>query len=111
MFSRNFSTAKEFFSNLLQNVPPKYLENVDTRFHFDISEEGGGQFTVAAKDGNLEVQEGLVGEPKCVVSAKNKNFIALLKGELNPMMAVFSGKVKISNTSEVLKYAKMFGMA
>ncbi len=104
-------TAKEFITTLPQNVPQKYLENVDTCFHFDISEEGGGQFTLTAKDGKLDVQEGIVGESKCVVSAKNKNFMALVRGELNPMMAVFSGKLKISNTSEVLKYAKMFGLA
>jgi hypothetical protein len=83
-------SAKDFITTLPQSVPQEYLEDVDTNFHFDIAGEGGGQFSV-------------------IVKAKEENFIKLLRGELNPMMAVFSGKLKVSNPGEIMKYAKIFG--
>jgi putative sterol carrier protein len=102
--------ARDFLTTLPQSVPEEWLQEVDTNFHFDIEGEGGGQFSVIVKGNKMEVFEHFEGEPKCKITAKEKNFIALLRGELNPMMAVFSGKLKISNTAEVLKYAKLFGI-
>ena len=37
----------------------------------------------------------------CTIAATEENFTALLKGELNPMMAVMTGKVKISGDMSV----------
>lgn len=34
-------------------------------------------------------------EADCVVSTSMENFLALVKGDLNPMMAVMMGKIKI----------------
>ncbi len=102
--------AKDFITSLPETVNPEWLKAVDTNFHFDIEGDGGGQFSVIVKDNKMEVFEHFEGEPKCKVTAKEKNFIALLRGELNPMMAVFTGKLKISNTAEIMKYAKLFGI-
>ncbi len=102
--------AKDFILSLPDTVKPEWLNDVDTNFHFDIDGDGGGQFSVIVKDNKMEVFEQFEGEPKCKVTAKEKNFIALLRGELNPMMAVFTGKLKISNTAEIMKYAKLFGI-
>jgi putative sterol carrier protein len=108
--ARNIKSAREFFTTFPQYVPYEYLQGVNTNFHFDIEGEGGGQYSVVVKDNKLDVYEGFEGEAKCTVKAKEENFLKLLRGELNPMMAMFSGKVKISNTGEVMKYAKMFGL-
>ncbi len=106
----NVSSAREFITALPAKTPAAYLEGVETNFHFDIEGDGGGQFSVIVKDGAMNVHEGFVGTPSCTVGAKEKNFLSLLRGELNPMMAVFTGKLKISNPGEVMKYAKMFGL-
>ncbi len=102
--------AKDFISGLPETVNPEWLKDVDTNFHFDIEGDGGGQFSVIVKDNKMQVYQHFEGEPKCKITAKEKNFIALLRGELNPMMAVFTGKLKISNTAEIMKYAKLFGI-
>lgn len=107
---KSFSTPREFLLALPGNVPEQYLDGVETNFHFDIEGEGGGQYSVTVSDNVLKVYEHFEGEPSCVITAKEKNFMALLRGELNPMMAVFTGKVKISNPGEVMKYAKIFGL-
>ncbi len=102
--------ARDFIMTLPDTVKAEWLEGVDTNFHFDIEGDGGGQFSVVVKENKLEVFDHFEGEPKCKITAKEKNLIKLLRGEMNPMMAVFTGKVKISNTTEILKYAKLFGI-
>jgi putative sterol carrier protein len=103
-------TAKEFLMGLPNKVSKDAIEDVDTLFHFDIDGEGGGQVTVGIKDGEAYSKEGFEGDPKCVVKAKADNLMKILKGDINPMMAVLTGKLKISNQGEMLKYAKMFGL-
>ena len=101
-------TAQDFLYSLPEKVDPAVLEGVETVFHFDITD--GGQYTVEATNGEICVSEGFLGEPKCVVKAKEANFMGVLSGKLNPMMAVLTGKLKISNQGEMIKYAKIFGL-
>jgi len=100
--------TRELLYALPAKVSPAAIEGLETVFHFDI--EGGGQYTISVDNGKIKVEDGLVGEPKCVVRASDANFINLVTGELNPMMALLTGKVKISNQSEMIKYAKIFGL-
>ena len=103
-------TARDFIVGLPDQVNPAVLQGVETNFHFDIKGEGGGQYTAEVVDGELEISEGLHGEPKCVVKTDNKTFVGVVTKKTNPMMAVLMGKIKISNQGELLKYAKIFGI-
>lgn len=102
--------TREFLYRLPSKVSSSAIEGLETVFHFDIEGAQGGQFTIQVRDGKMEVMEGLEGEPRCTVKASDENFINLAIGELNPMMAVLTGKVKISNQGEMLRYAKIFGL-
>ncbi len=103
-------TASEFIHRLPQKATPEALEGVETNFYFDLAGEGGGQYTVVANNGELQVLDGKQGDTKCTVTAKSDEFMKVISGDSNPMMAVMTGKVKISNTAELLKYAKLFGI-
>ncbi len=100
--------VKKFLFDLPQKASPEALEGLSTIFHFDIADSG--QYTVQVNDGKLSVREGFEGEPNCKVSTSAESFGKLLSGDLNPMMAMMTGKLKISNPGEMLKYAKMFGL-
>ena len=103
-------TAREILEALPSKVAPEAIEGHETNFHFDLEGEGGGAMTVSISDGKVTVNDGLNGEPKCTVRGKAGNFVKLAQGELNPMMAILMGKVKISNQGEMIKYAKIFGL-
>lgn len=103
-------TGIEFIENLPNKVKPEAIEGMQTVFHFDLSGEGGGQKTLELKDGTLVAHDGFVGEAKCEVKADAGNFLKVVQGDLNPMMAVLTGKLKISNQGEMIKYAKIFGL-
>jgi len=104
--------TKEFLMGLPSKVDPAALEGLETNFHFIISKDGGEpeEISIEVKDGNIQAQNGLHGDPKCTVRASDENLSKLLKGDLNPMMAILTGKLKISNQGEMLKYAKLFGL-
>ena len=102
------ATAREFLFSLPNKVSPEALEGQTSLFHFDIADSG--QSSVQLADGKLNVSEGFTGEPTCKVTTSEANLAKILSGDLNPMMAMMTGKLKISNPSEMLKYAKMFGL-
>ena len=102
--------SREFLYALPSKVSTSAIEGLETVFHFDLEGENGGQYTIQVVDQKVTVSDGLTGEPKCVVRATGDNFVNLAKGDLNPMMAVLTGKVKITNQGEMLKFAKIFGL-
>ncbi len=103
-------TSREFIYALPAKVSPDAIEGIETLFHFDLEGEGGGQFSVKVTDGKVIVSDGLNGDPACVVRANEETFNKLVSGDLNPMMAVLTGKVKISNQGEMIRFAKIFGL-
>lgn len=103
-------TASEFIQSLPQKAKPEVLEGLSTIFHFEISGDGGGEFTVKVDDGKMSVENGLHGDPKCSVKSKAETLVKVVKGEENAMSAVMFGKIKISNVGEMMKYAKIFGL-
>ncbi len=100
--------VKQFLFSLPEKVAPEAVEGLSTLFHFDVTDSG--QFTVKLDNGKFEISEGFTGDPTCKVSTSTESFSKLLSGDLNPMMAMMTGKLKISNPGEMLKYAKMFGL-
>ena len=103
-------TAREFIQSLPSRVQPEAIDGLATTFHFDIDGSEGGKFTVSIQDGACNVEDGLVGEARCIVSGSADNFMDVIRGKTNAMMAMLMGKVKITNQGEMLKYAKIFGL-
>jgi putative sterol carrier protein len=103
-------TAKEIIFDLQTKVNPAVIKGLETTFHFDLSKDGSGGYTVTLANDELCVEEGLIGDPKCVVTTSGEHFVSLINKESNPMMSLLTGKLKISNQGELIKYAKIFGL-
>lgn len=101
-------TAREFIEALPERLNKLGTAGDDTVFHFDVPGEDGGQYTLEIKAGKAAIQKGLVGDPVCVVKVKDEHLVGIIKGDLNPMMAMMSGKLKVSNLSEMMKYSDLF---
>ncbi|MBK6861070.1 MAG: SCP2 sterol-binding domain-containing protein [Saprospiraceae bacterium] len=99
----------DFLMNLPNKVNALALEGMNTCFHFDLEGEGGGQVSVIVENGKMISQSGLVGTASCIIRAQAADLKKVFKGELNPMMAILTGKLKISNQAEMLKFAKLLG--
>lgn len=103
------TTAREIVLSLKERFRPEKAEpGYDTVFHLDISGPRGGQFTVRIADGNLTLEEGLHGTPKCIVTAKDETYEDMEWGRTNAQMAVMFGKVKVSDLGEILDFIPLF---
>lgn len=83
-------------------------QDLDITFHFKISGDNGGDYTVNIEDNECKVTEGLEGEPKCVVKCKDSVYTDIELGKTNAQMAFMMGKIKISNIGAMLKFIDNF---
>lgn len=99
---------REYLFSLPEKTDRLVLEGHFTVFHFEV--DGSGHYTVQVVDGDLSVVEGLHGEAVCRVTTSSESFSKLITKDMNPMMAMMMGQLRISNPGEMLKYAKIFGL-
>lgn len=100
-------TAKE----IVLGLPTRFKGDGATEngiFQFKIEGDNGGDFTVNVIDGVCTVEEGLVGEADCVISALDSDFEDAELGRTNKQMAVMMGKIKISNLGAMLRFMTLF---
>lgn len=102
-------TAKE----IIYTLPERFkADKVDDHalhvFHMKLDGETGGEFTIDVKDKNVIVQDGLVGAPTCVITAKATDYEDLELGRGNPQMMFMMGKIKVTNLGEVMKFITYF---
>lgn len=100
-------TAKNYLESIVAKIKPEDLKDVDTNIHFELGDE---KYTIAINDGKAAFKEGLIGEGELGMKATPENFLKVAQGDLNPMMAMMSGKLKIKNPGAMMKYAKMLGL-
>ncbi len=102
-------TAKEIILSLEHRFnAEKVDEDLDIIFHFDISGDRGGQFTVHLEDDECKVTEGLTGDAKCVITCKDSVYEDVEFGRTNAQMAFMMGKIKISNIMAMMKFIECF---
>lgn len=101
-------TAKEIMLDLPNRFKSDESADQNGVFHFQLSGENGGDFTVNVTNGTCTVSEGLSGEPDCVISAESTDFEDAELGRVNKQMQVMMGKIRISNLGAMLKFMGMF---
>lgn len=103
------NTAREIILSLQDRyIPSEEREDLDTTFHFEISGDNGGDFTVHIEDNKCTVAEGLHGDANCVVKCKDSVYSDLELGKTNAQMAFMMGKIKISNIGAMMKFINNF---
>ena len=79
----------------MSDVDASKIQGVSGVFLFDLSGEGGGQWTVSIADGEVNVAEGEAEPPDLTVSMSAQDFVAMSRGELNAVNAFMQGKIRI----------------
>ena len=106
--SQQPEAAHEIIESLTRRFKPEQAGDTNMTVHFDISGDRGGQYTAKVADGQCTVEEGLNGEPDCVVKASDQNYEDIELGRTNAQMAVMMGKIKISDIGEMMKFINYF---
>ena len=87
--------VKGIFDKMPHAFQPKAAEGVDLVFQFKISGEGGGEWYAEIRKGECGVEQDVHESPTTTIKMEAADFLALMKGKLNPMTAYTSGKLKI----------------
>lgn len=101
-------TAADIIRSLCDRFQPEKAGDYSSVFQFDLSGDGGGQFTVTIENGSCRVEPGLQGQAKCLVQASAATYSDIEFGRTNAEMAFMTGKIKISNVGEMLRFVKLF---
>ena len=89
------TTIKEVFEMMPSAFKPEAAKGIDAVFQYNISGEGGGDWYITVKDQKCEISEGQADNPTTTLKIADEDFVKMLTGELNPMTAFTSGKLKI----------------
>jgi putative sterol carrier protein len=84
-------TAKELLRMMPGALDPRAAAGTDAVIQYDISDP---TYQVL-KDGRLTVHDGRAEAPDLAVSISDENLVRLFRGELNPVTAFMTGKLKV----------------
>ncbi len=90
-----FTSAAQALEALPGSVGPEKLTGIDEIVLFDLSGEGGGQWTVTIANGQLGVAEGSEVTPTVTLKMTAADLTSLLNGDLSPMAAFMQGRLKV----------------
>ncbi|MBN1202357.1 MAG: SCP2 sterol-binding domain-containing protein [Anaerolineae bacterium] len=104
-------TLQEIFENMGEGFNPDRAEGVDAIFQFDLTGDNGGKYWIKVADQKAEVYEGEHESPSMILTATADDYIAMVNGDLNPMMGFMQGKIKVKGDMGLaLKLQAIFDM-
>jgi putative sterol carrier protein len=75
---------------------PEKAGNAKALIQFNLTGEGGGQWVVDVADGKCQVREETIPQPDLTVTMVANDFVAMSNGQLAPIPAFMSGKIKVA---------------
>jgi len=90
-------TTKEIFNGMQKRMEanPAKLAGIKAVFQFDIEGADPGIYTVVIDDGKGMVSEGTSASSDITVTMSSSDFLDLVEGRLDGVMAFMKGKLKV----------------
>lgn len=102
-------TVKEAFDNMPATFQKDKAAGMNAVYQFNITGEGGGEWSAVITDGELTVNEGTHDSPSITLTVSAPDWLDVLSGKLNGQMAFMSGKLKIAgNMGLAMKLGTIF---
>lgn len=101
-------TIEELMEALPGAYRPEKANGWNCRFHFMFEEAQSPEWTVAIADGACTVERGLHGTADCEVRTKEKTYVGIAEGTVNPQFAFLTGKVKVTDIVSMMQLMKVF---
>jgi NAD(P)-dependent dehydrogenase (short-subunit alcohol dehydrogenase family)/putative sterol carrier protein len=88
-------TVRTVFDRIADSFQADKAEGVDVVFQFKIGGAGGGEWYVVVKGGRCESGRGTHDKPTTTIIMSDEDFLSLIQGRLNAMVAYTTGRLKI----------------
>ncbi|HRQ41420.1 MAG TPA: SCP2 sterol-binding domain-containing protein [Chloroflexota bacterium] len=104
------STPAEILNRIPSTVDPSKIAGINATVVFDLSGDNGGQWTMKVADGAANVSDGADPNASATIKMTDTDYVAMMSGSLNPMMAFMSGKIKVEgDLNTVMKLQSIMG--
>ncbi|MCB0036529.1 MAG: SCP2 sterol-binding domain-containing protein [Anaerolineales bacterium] len=100
------ATLNEIFGKIVDRFDSEKMASVTATVQFDLGDE---QHYLALENGSISHEEGTAENPDATITMTADDFKALTSGDLNPMTAFMSGKIKVKgDMGIVMKLQSVF---
>jgi len=99
--SKKSVTAKDIIDSMVERFRPDVAGDMDVTIGYDLHGEGGGQWTAVVRNGTCKVEEGLRDNLTVVNKVSAKDYVDLMLGKLDPMVAFGAGRLKLAGDMEL----------
>ncbi|MDX1418588.1 MAG: SCP2 sterol-binding domain-containing protein [Rubricoccaceae bacterium] len=106
-----YSSIDEVLASYPERFRPEKAEGVDATVQMHFTGDNAREVAIHVNDGRLDVQEGeTVADPTLSLTADADDWLAVENGQLNPMLAMMQGKVKLKGSIPfATKFMTLFG--
>ena len=102
---------KKIFANIPAAFQPEQALGVEATIQLDLSGDGGGSWLLKIADGQISTAEGQADSPDLTLGMAAGDYVALSRGEVNPMTLFMSGQIKLQGDMGLaMKFQEMFDM-
>ena len=95
-------SVKPIFDAMPLSLNKEAAKEANTVYQFNLSGDGGGQFTVAIKHGDCTVEEGIATAPDVTISAAATDYLNIVTGAYQFGLAVVNGRLKVTGDLRLL---------
>jgi putative sterol carrier protein len=89
-----FTSVKEIFNGMGGRFNPNAAAGLNAVIQYNIEGEQAGDWYVVIKDQTCTVSQGVHSSPTLTMKMADKDWIAMVNGQLNGMTAFMTGKLK-----------------
>ncbi len=104
-------SVEEIFEAMPAQLDASKAADLNMKIAFDLSGEQACEKTLVISDGVAVVTDGASEDADATLKMDGDDYAAMISGELNPMTAFMTGKVKVEgDLGAVMKMQGLFGM-
>jgi putative sterol carrier protein len=90
------------FAGLQAAFVPDRARGVDKTIQFNFTGREAGSWVLIVRDGTMAYRQGTAEKPDITVTVDSDDWLKILRGELNPMTAVMSGRLKLAGDMGIM---------
>lgn len=87
--------AAEVFAEMPEAFQADKAGDLRAKYQFSLSGEGGGDWVATIADGICTVVESKVDNPDITIGMTADDFVKMIDGELQPVVAFMQGRIKL----------------
>jgi putative sterol carrier protein len=105
----NADDLKEIFEKMPAAFVPDKAANVNATVQLELTGEGASDWALKIANGAISITEGRADAPNLTLTMAADDYVALSRGEINPMNLFIAGKITLQGDMTLaMKFQEMF---